>query len=74
MTMVNAERLEEMADRLIRHLLPGTPWEVALRALEEAYITGDAVSGEDVLKGRYSDEESLSILELLESAASAWRG
>jgi len=65
-----AEKLMQIADRLINFCYVDAPWEVALGAVAAAYITGDPEAGEVVLDGYYSGEESGPIYELLVSAAS----
>jgi hypothetical protein len=72
--MLDAERLMELADRLVNFCHVDTPWEVALGAVAVAAITGDAGSGELVLRGYYSGEEAGAIYDLLEEAASMVEG
>jgi hypothetical protein len=67
--MIKADRLMEIADRLIYFCHVDTPWEVALGAVAVAAITGSAESGELVLRGYYSGEEAGTIYDLLGKAA-----
>jgi len=65
-----ADKLVQMADRLICYCHVDTSWEVALGAVAVAYITGYPHYGQRVLQGYYSGEEADGVYELLWEAAS----